>query len=200
MGQLLFRVLAVNFLNLASKGRIASIIELHQFNTTPIEKSKIRNVNSVNDENTRSLIRHFLPEAIVVHGTRIIHSKTLEVLPGKFLNLHAGITPQYRGVHGMYWALAQDDPEHAGVTVHVVDNGIDTGKILYQEKNSAASNDNFCTYPYLQLAAGLPLLHRAIDDLQHGRFRNEPQKQKGRLWHHPTLWQYLRNRICRGAK
>ena len=41
--------------------------------------------------------------------------------------MHAGITPQYRGVHGGYWAVVNNDPEHCGVTIHFVDKGIDTG-------------------------------------------------------------------------
>ena len=48
------------------------------------------------------------------------------------VNVHAGITPRYRGVHGGYWALAERHPEWVGTTVHLVDPGIDTGAILAQ--------------------------------------------------------------------
>ncbi len=46
--------------------------------------------------------------------------------------MHAGITLRYRGVHGGYWALAEQHPEWVGTTVHLVDPGIDTGGILAQ--------------------------------------------------------------------
>jgi folate-dependent phosphoribosylglycinamide formyltransferase PurN len=50
----------------------------------------------------------------------------------KFVNIHVGITPKYRGVHGTYWALVNNDVENSGVTVHFVDEGIDTGNIINQ--------------------------------------------------------------------
>jgi methionyl-tRNA formyltransferase len=37
----------------------------------------------------------------------------------KFVNIHVGITPKYRGVHGTYWALVNNDVENSGVTVHL---------------------------------------------------------------------------------
>ena len=54
-------------------------------------------------------------------------SPLLEAVPAVFLNTLAGITPSYRGVHGAYWALVQRQPDACGVTVHLVDAGIDTG-------------------------------------------------------------------------
>jgi methionyl-tRNA formyltransferase len=44
--------------------------------------------------------------------------------------VHAGITPRYRGTHGGYWVLLNNDPGHCGVTIHLVDPGIDTGSIV----------------------------------------------------------------------
>ena len=58
--------------------------------------------------------------------------RVLESAGCPVVNMHAGITLRYRGVHGGYWALAEQHPDWVGTTVHLVDPGIDTGGILAQ--------------------------------------------------------------------
>lgn len=45
-----------------------------------------------------------------------------------FLNAHPGLLPQYRGLDPVCWTLLHGDPQ--GATVHMMDEGIDTGPIL----------------------------------------------------------------------
>ena len=53
------------------------------------------------------------------------------------------------------------DPAHAGVTVHLVDEGVDTGDVLYQAATDFSPDDNIATYQHRQMATALPLLIRA---------------------------------------
>jgi hypothetical protein len=53
-------------------------------------------------------------------------------VPSPFINYHAGINPKYRGQDPAYWARVQGDAEHAGITIHLVDEGVDTGAVLFQ--------------------------------------------------------------------
>jgi methionyl-tRNA formyltransferase len=136
----------------------------------------------------------------VVHGTRIISKKVLQSVNVPFINIHAGITPRYRGSHGAYWALANNDKENCGVTVHLVDAGIDTGNILFQENIPITAKDNFATYGYLQLAVGLKLLQKALNELFEGKMEVKKNDLDSALWHHPTLWGYLCKRISKAVK
>ncbi|MBL0154716.1 MAG: hypothetical protein IPP93_15005 [Chitinophagaceae bacterium] len=71
----------------------------------------------------------------------------LLTLPAKgFLNFHFGLLPQRRGPQPILWHLLKNDTE-AGVTIHVMDNGIDTGPIVMQEKMPIDIKD---TYGLLQ--------------------------------------------------
>jgi methionyl-tRNA formyltransferase len=110
-----------------------------------------------------------------------------------FINMHAGVTPAYRGVHGGYWALAEGRPDLAGTTIHLVDEGIDTGDVIRQVTFAPSDADNFATYPYLHTAAGLPALLDAVDSILcgDGPARCAPKSQHSRLRYHPTLWSYL---------
>ena len=109
---------------------------------------------------------------VVVSGTRIIAARVLNCVPAVFINMHAGITPLYRGVHGGYWALVERNVDACGVTVHEVDTGVDTGRILGQTRITPNGEDNFVTYGFLQQAAGLPLLKRAIRDACDGQLQS----------------------------
>lgn len=139
---------------------------------------------------------------MVVNGTRIIGQKTLRSVDAIFVNMHAGITPAFRGAHGGYWAMAQGRPDLAGTTVHLVDEGIDTGKILDQRVFQPNESDNFSTCPYLHLEVGVPLLAKAVPDLLEGSIRTRPSlagELPSRLLMHPTVTQYLITRVGRGV-
>jgi methionyl-tRNA formyltransferase len=134
-----------------------------------------------------------------VVGTRVIAGEVLRAVNAPFINYHAGITPKYRGVHGGYWAKAGGDLGNFGVTVHVVDEGIDTGGVLYQARLTPTVKDNYSTYPYLQLAAAMPLLERGARDAIAGNLQIEKVDLPSHLWSHPTLWHYLKTGWRRGA-
>jgi methionyl-tRNA formyltransferase len=72
-------------------------------------------------------------------------------LPVKgFINFHYGLLPQCRGPQPILWHLLNNDRE-AGVTLHKVDGGIDTGEIVMQEKTPIEDTD---TYGTLQARLG----------------------------------------------
>ena len=160
-------------------------------------------VPSVNDEEVVALLISLRPALVVVNGTRIIAARVLNSARCPVVNLHAGITPRYRGVHGGYWALAEHHPEWVGTTVHLVDPGIDTGGILAQSVFDVSGEDTFSTYPYLHLVHGLPLLGAQVDKVIAGAAL-EPTLVSvapgSGLYYHPTLWGYLRRRWRQGVR
>jgi methionyl-tRNA formyltransferase len=95
----------------------------------------------------------------------------------------------------------ENEQEICGVTVHEVDTGIDTGRILGQARITPNGKDNFATYGFLQLAAGLPLLKKAIRDACDGQLQPvDAPRGESRLWTHPTLAQYVYHRVKSGVK
>jgi hypothetical protein len=57
------------------------------------------------------------------------------------LNWHTGILPRYRNVHTDFWAYVNNEPEGLGVTVFEIDEGIDTGRIVWSKKSFFESKD-----------------------------------------------------------
>ena len=205
IGQLLFRIIAVSYIKATSKKRFQEILDKNNIKETEFELEKTIEVTSINTEEGRKLLKKLNPDIVVIVTTRILSKKTLESINAKFINIHSGITPVYRGLHGAYWALINKDIDKCGVTVHLVDEGIDTGNILYQTNitDSITSKDNFMTYTFLQLAKALPLLKKAIRDIESNNINpkaNSKHQIVNKLFYHPTLWFYLYNRWFKGVK
>lgn len=197
LGQLLFQCLVALPLRRLSAARIADIQKAHGMCLDPPPDDMILHVESINSPECIAELKRLDPDVVLLNGTRILSPEVLASVPARFLNTHAGITPLYRGVHGAYWALVEGRPEHCGVTVHRVDSGIDTGGILAQATIRPTARDNFATYPWLQLAAALPLLERAILEDLPGL---PPPEGPSRLWSHPTLPAYCLHRLTKGVR
>jgi folate-dependent phosphoribosylglycinamide formyltransferase PurN len=197
-GQVAFALLARG-LSYASRRRIAEILRQHQFEPRWPDGCERFEVPSVNSAECVAYIERLNPRVILLLGTRIIDRKTLAAITAPLINYHAGITPKYRGIHGGYWAKAEGDLENFGVTVHLVDPGIDTGAVLYQARLRPTDADNYATFPYLQLAAVLPLMEQAARDALAGKLAPQTVNLPSRLWSHPTIWSYVAAGLRRGA-
>ncbi|HYY38027.1 MAG TPA: formyl transferase [Xanthobacteraceae bacterium] len=183
----------------ASRARIAEIVGQANLEPPWPDTGELIRVPSINSPECVAHLQRLSPSAILVVGTRIIAEEVLRAVDAPFINYHAGITPKYRGVHGGYWANAEGDPGNFGITVHLIDKGIDTGDVLYQARLVPAAEDNYSTFPYLQLVAALPLLERAAHDAVTGILRPHKVDLPSRLWSHPTLWQYVKTGLRRGV-
>jgi methionyl-tRNA formyltransferase len=200
LGQILFQTIIVRILRVLSKNRISEIIREHEMNDQEVCCEKEYLVKSVNNYECIAILKEISPDVIVVNGTRIISKRVLDATNATFINLHVGITPKYRGVHGAYWALVNNDRENAGTTIHLIDQGIDTGNVIYQEKIEISQKDNFVTYPYLQLAKGRILMVNTLNDLKRGALKTKQKVSESILWYHPTIGQYIYYLLFKGIK
>lgn len=206
-GQLAFAALVLSVLRRRGRHRVAALLASVDAGSDGVP---LRHVQSVNDASTRALLRELDPDVIVVLGTRVISSAVLDDIDCPFVNLHAGIAPRYRGLHGIYWALSEGRRDLVGTTVHVVDTGIDTGTVLGRAYFDVDPEDSIATYPYLGLVKGLPVLADQLERLLAvGRNGLGPPQVYGascdpaaalsegdsRLWSHPTLWGYVDRRV-----
>jgi methionyl-tRNA formyltransferase len=198
-GQVAFFVIN-KLLKSTAKNRIEEIEQSFNLDTTDYPEDILHQVESANSQEVIDRLKEINPDVVVVNGTRIISKKVLQAVDIPFINTHTGITPRYRGVHGGYWALVQRDAEHCGVTVHLVDPGIDTGDILYQKVIKPEANDNFNTYPYLQYAHAIPLIKKAIQDILESKIQVKENQLDSQLWYHPTIFEYLKYRVLAGVK
>lgn len=75
---------------------------------------------------------------------QIFKTEIINLPKFKTINCHAGMLPFYRGRNILNWALINDEKEF-GITVHYIDEGIDTGDIILQKAYSITENDSYKT-------------------------------------------------------
>ena len=191
VGQALFSALVVPLLKIKSKNRKAFLINKYRLNGNAFNSSKTSRVSSVNEGVCLNAIHLLQPDIVIVNGTRIISKKILQSTNAIFVNMHVGITPAYRGSHGGYWALHNNDVENFGTTIHLVDAGVDTGAVIRQIFIKPDKQDNFVTYPILQTAIGIAALKEALPDIIAGKYQAVSNTEKGKMYYQPTIWQYF---------
>lgn len=86
----------------------------------------------------------------------------------KMINCHAGKLPLYRGRNILNWALINDEKEF-GITVHYVDEGIDTGDIILQRVYEITDEDNYATLLDRAHTACADVLYDAIKLIQNNK-------------------------------
>jgi methionyl-tRNA formyltransferase len=69
---------------------------------------------------------------VIAYGCSIIKEPLLSAFEGRFLNIHLGLSPYYRGSGTNYWPLVNNEPEYVGATFMFIDSGIDTGEVIHQ--------------------------------------------------------------------
>ena len=90
-------------------------------------------VNDVNDNKVIELLLVTDPSLVFVYGSNIIKAELLDI-DTLWLNAHGGILPGYRGLDSNLWAIAENKLDKVGVTVHVVNNRVDAGDIIWTER------------------------------------------------------------------
>lgn len=73
------------------------------------------------------------PDLIVSFNyAKIIKSDVVSLMPERIINIHISLLPWNRGSSPNVWSFVDDTPK--GVTMHLVDEGLDTGAVLLQEE------------------------------------------------------------------
>lgn len=105
---------------------------------------------------------------------QIFRNRIYNLPPLKTINCHAGKLPYYRGRNILNWALINDEKEF-GITVHYVDDGIDTGDIIFQRTYPITDNDNYQTMLEVAYKECPLILYDAIKQIQTGEAKRIPQ-------------------------
>jgi methionyl-tRNA formyltransferase len=106
---------------------------------------------------------------------QILRSALINMPKYKTINCHAGKLPYYRGRNILNWVLINDEKEF-GVTVHFVDEGIDTGDIILQDTYEITDADDYQTLLGRAYEACGALLYQALEQIDQGSFSTIAQK------------------------
>jgi folate-dependent phosphoribosylglycinamide formyltransferase PurN len=154
--------------------------------------------DSYSRPDTLAAIGRLDPDILVVHTKYIVGAKPRMLAPVAVIGGHPGITPWYRGAYSPFWALLHGRPDMIGFSVFLVDDGIDTGPVLFQERLPVVpGEDSHVTLAWKGIQRQSTLQAKAILRLDAGeclplrRLEDVPDDSYFTL---PTLTDFLRYR------
>ena len=117
---------------------------------------------SINSATNIERIRSFQPDLLVsILGNQIFKKPLLELAPKGCINLHTSLLPKYRGLMPSFWVLKNNE-KNTGVSVFYVDEGIDSGPIIIQQKVEIANRTQQQLIKHTK-QIGMECILRAID-------------------------------------
>ena len=115
------------------------------------------------------------PDVFIAVGYALILSPEALELPRLLAaNFHASLLPAYRGKHPVFWTLRGGE-RWAGLTVHAMDKGIDTGDILYQVRLRTRRDDTVAALYDRIMDRSVALVGRLLHDAGRGAIPRRPQ-------------------------
>lgn len=121
--------------------------------------------------------------------------KTKKFKPGSRLyNIHFSCLPAYKGMYTSVFPILNGD-EFTGVTLHEIDDGIDTGNIIVQ-KLFKINNSTTCRDLYLEyLKNGIALIKENLEDIIEGKYKAQPQMPNGSTYYSKNTIDYSNLKI-----
>jgi len=130
-----------------------------------------------NEAGFRERLAALTPDLFLAAGYALILKPQVLAIPRLLAaNFHASLLPEYRGKHPVFWALRNGE-KYAGLTVHAMDRGIDTGDLIYQVQVRTRRRDSVPDLYERIMAKSLPLVDRLIRDAADGRIPRQPQPE-----------------------
>ena len=121
-------------------------------------------------------LKEWKPDLIIVVAFRMLPKEVWSLPPLGTFNLHASLLPDYRGAAPINWAIIQGESQ-TGVTTFLIDEAIDTGAVLMQQKVSIAPTDDAGILHDKLLDAAQDLIPKTIEGLWQKALQPIPQKE-----------------------
>ncbi len=120
-------------------------------------------------------LRQWKPDVIAVTAFgRILPPAILTLPPRGCINVHGSLLPKYRGAGPVQWAVIRGERE-TGITTMLMDEGMDTGAMLLQERVVIRSEDTAGTLAPRLAEVGGRLLVETLRQLKAGTLSPQPQ-------------------------
>jgi len=128
---------------------------------------KLLQPEKLRDESFLQVLKEMDPDLQIVVAFRMLPKVVWEIPSKGTFNLHASLLPQYRGAAPINYVLINGESE-TGLTTFFIDDKIDTGNIILQQKLSIDEKDNFSTLHDKMMLAGADLVIKTIKYIEEG--------------------------------
>ncbi|MEP7343774.1 MAG: formyltransferase family protein [Gemmatimonadaceae bacterium] len=154
----------------------------------------ILRVPSPNVAEAQRFIEVARPTLVLALCKNILAERVFSVPTHGTFVLHPGICPEYRNAHGCFWALAQGDLEHVGMTMLRIDRGIDTGPVFgYFRAAYDEQSESHIVIQHRMTLDNLDAIAATFQAIVAGHASTVPTAGRtSHVWGQPWLTAYLR--------
>lgn len=142
----------------------------------------VHEVPHINHFEVIRLVDELQPDLLAVFGTSLIRGDLLHKGRLGIVNLHGGLSPEYRGSDCTFWALYNREPEKIGCTIHYIDAGIDTGRLIAHISPEIHPDDDELKLFWRAVQDSAAVYSELMRLLARGDKVGAPQSGKGRLY------------------
>jgi len=148
----------------------------------PVLQPKNLKANSFLEE-----LKSYKADLQVVVAFRMLPAVVFEMPPLGTFNLHASLLPQYRGAAPINWAVINGETE-TGATTFFIEQQIDTGLIIFQEKTSIAPNMTAGELHDRLMIQGADLVLKTVKAIELGEYPQVAQATTSNLKNAPKIF------------
>lgn len=160
----------------------------------------VKYVSNINDDNFIREVEETKPSLIIcTYFDQIIRKRLLEIPLFGVINVHPSLLPSYRGVKPVFWVLKNSEPK-TGITIHMMDEGIDTGDILVQKEIEISMNDSFHSLMKRLSLEGSVLLEQALLSIKENNCTLRRQNSTNNSYYGQPTSTDLRDFLAQGRK
>lgn len=132
-------------------------------------------------------LKSYKADLQIVVAFRMLPELVWDMPPLGTFNLHGSLLPQYRGAAPINWAIINGEKE-TGVTTFFLKHQIDTGKIIFQEKEQIREDDNVGTVYDRLMKRGANLVLKTVRAIESGDYPQMEQDETIELKHAPKIF------------
>jgi len=132
-------------------------------------------------------LRSYQADLQVVVAFRMLPEVVWSMPPKGTFNLHSSLLPQYRGAAPINWAIINGETE-TGVTTFFIEQDIDTGKIIYQERERIYPHDDAGSLYERLMERGAKLVVKTVQAIEAGNYPQEPQDEPAEIRAAPKIF------------
>jgi len=142
--------------------------------------------SDLNSENFHKFIRQYKPDLFIsVASPMIFKEKLISISRLDTINIHNAPLPKYRGMLPNFWQLYHGEKE-AGITIHRIDTGIDTGDKIVQHFVPIDPKDSLHDLIVKTKKEGVKLMMQVIENFKKGKVNYSKIEGEGSYFSFPT--------------
>ncbi len=149
------------------------------------EGVRLATIDDVNSKAFTQKLKKFKPDIIVsVLFSQILKENILKIPKKGTINIHPAFLPNYKGISPIFWSLVNKE-KYSGVSIHYINQGIDTGPIIKRKKIKISAKDTEDSLYWKCANAGSKMLIDSIKEIDRSKLKLI-KNEKGSYFSFPT--------------